>query len=432
MIDNATDKILPNSKAGEDSADSHGSLDRSVSYCSAQNDITVREQQYPQSNVISQAEPKIGGEQNIHQIFDNSERDALDWLKDFLDAHLEDDITLTDIQRGIFRGRVKAFRGAAIFRWYKCRSKRTAYVIKAALRNYMLDKRERIFSRLLMVRQSPSSASRDTVLFLLDYARFAMLAESEGVFDRHHRSTKGRWTAYWERQPPTKYKKKKTDTSKRNLANRLPIGYEERLAEEMGYDPAIDLLILTGLRPFEIPSVTLARGDFGMLYINIRSAKTPKGKPDRFRRITTDADHPSTARLLAIVDHADFSVFKKGPFRLRLGRVSKKLFGIRVSPRCFRHALAGALKENEGADRTRTSMIFGHEATRSTSGYGNVPGQRRGSGKSKTNPIIAVSSTHEVRETRSPFFRRHNAISKETHETVSEETTVNSDKGWQD
>jgi integrase len=425
MNHDATDKVLPDFRPGGLTEDSD------ASYPSAPVDITVREQQYAQSDIVLHAEPEIGGEHNIQELISASQRQALDWLDNFLGSHAQDEIVLTDIQLNIVKSRIASFNGKQVFKWYECKNKRTAYVTKAALRNYMLDKRERIHRMLLQTLQSLHSVTPATLQFLLDFSRYAMRAERDGVFDKHDRSAKGRWVSHWENEPPVKRARKRTDTSKRNTVNRLPVGYAERLAEEMGYEPAIDLLILTGLRPFEIPSVKLELGDFGMLHFNILSAKTPKGKPERWRRITTDADHPSTARLVAMIDQVDFSGFKKGPFRLRLGRASKKLFGIRVSPRCFRHAVAGTLKESEGADRKRTSMALGHDTTRSTCGYGNVPGQRR-TGKGKTNPIVAVSSTGEVRETRSMVYCQFRDGLQESGEPATEVRLADCEKAGQE
>jgi len=272
--------------------------------------------------------------------------------------------------------------------------------------------------------QNPVGATR--AKYLLDLKVFASairLANAHGVFDETDRSGKGRWLQYHEENRGCKSvrRKRKPGTTKRNTVNHLPDGWQEVLAKAMQYDPALDLLIATGLRTAEINSARLTLNEDGLLMVTVKTAKTPKGKPDRFRRITLNHEVPAVSRLLKNRMTIDFSGVHTERFRTRLGLISTKLFRVRVSPKVFRHALAGLIKVLDGADGTRGSVVMGHISTRTTCVYGNVPGKSSDTIKGKLDPIIEAQSTEPVRETRSKTYRHQQRLADKVRQESNEE-----------
>jgi integrase len=329
-----------------------------------------------------------------------TELEALWWLYEFLNSHIHDEIFLDERQIKHIKARRLKVEREKFFLWFEEVKENTAYSIKFDLRNYFLGKCEKL---MLMVGKALTMNKNDDIEYYCFHVNLANLfkeAECYGVFDNHSRTETGRWAKHWDNNPRTKMIKK-TDRSKRNTSNRLPNDWQEMIAERMEFPEVIDLFILTGLRAAEVNSVTMSLTQCGNLEICIKTAKTPRGNPPRFRRLTIDKSHPSAKRLIAVVDKCDFSTFQKESFRQQLGRVSQKLFGIRISPRNFRHEIAAIIKTTDGPMTTRGAATLGHGSTRTFCGYGSVRGKSRVPYNLKLDPIISAESTEVVRETRS-------------------------------
>jgi integrase len=383
--------------------------------------ITVGAQQYAQStsNLIDNLNFSAERYGQVDAADEADIRELVDFCGKFASAKT----LLTKRHQQDFKFRMEKLPREELFCWYKIANKRTAYVIKACLRAMMIS---RVQASIHVLEQLQNAAGTTRAKYLSDlrtYASAIQLAKAHGVFDETDRSCKGRWLQYHEENRGCKSvrRKRKPGATKRNTVNHLPDGWQEVLAKAMQYDPALDLLIATGLRTAEINSARLTLNEDGLLMVTVKTAKTPKGKPDRFRHITLNHEVPAVSRLLKKRLTIDFSGVHTERFRTRLGLISTKLFRVRVSPKVFRHALAGLIKVLDGADGTRGSVVMGHISTRTTCVYGNVPGKSSDTIKGKLDPIIEAQSTEPVRETRSKTYRHQKRPADKVSQEPKEE-----------
>jgi integrase len=361
--------------------------------------IADREPQCSQSGEFAMENPGFSGSQWVKT--NNEQRDCFQQILAFWEKVKDSNPAITKRQIDDFKRRYRNLPADDLFAWYKLDNKRSAYFLKASLRAVLIYSGKSIIKSIARFEADPCVKFDDRQP-IEKYLRSLKLANEAGVFDKNDRHTRGRWIQYWAGQEGRKLTRGRSDSTKRNTVNQLPEYWQELLAEKMAYDPAVDLLISTGLRAVEIKSVRLERSDDGFLIVIIQTAKSGKDQPQRTRTIIPNPMIPAVGRLLDKIDTIDFSGFEKDAFRLRLGRASKHAFGIRVSPKVFRHALAGAAKEAGIAEGTLLSQALGHTASRTTSGYGNVSGKSK---SGRESPILGAKSSEPVRETRSNKYR---------------------------
>jgi integrase len=296
--------------------------------------------------------------------------------------------------------------------WYKIMNRSSAYSMKAKLRRYLANSiRSKIAELEETVRKSPLDAKLACEQAAGIYSEI-LLANEHGIFDGHSRDEVGRWREWRTNNetPGSRKKVKKPSKCKRQIPNRLPAGWQETIARALGYDPTVDLYICCGNRPSEVRSARLSMIDDLQLAITIKASKLPENSGEEYREIAPNMHIPAARRLASVTGDIDFSQVNTDVLRARMSRASRKLWGIAVTPMCFRHALAGQIKEIDGPLGDRVTKVLAHTSNRTDSRYGTRTGKARIPKRDALDPLASVSASRPIRETRSSKYRGRQAI----------------------
>jgi len=290
--------------------------------------------------------------------------------------------------------------------WYKISNKSDAYDVKSALKQLSIYIINRALGALRKSLSSYENMSRSIYKRCYDIGAIIDEANQYGIFDNGTPREVGRWTE-WHREKSDNQSKVVKGTSKQNckrdLINRLPENWEETVARRMGYDATLDLYIVAGLRPSEVERTELTL-DGEQLVITVFGSKVTKNTGQVMRIIHPNMTIASATRLatqLKDFRKLDFHGVNLSALRQRIRRVGLDLFGISVSPYCFRHRIAGLIKAyDRDSGNERVGKLMGHASTASSSAYGNRSG-KAGKGRHKLiNPITWIETSQPIRHSK--------------------------------